>query len=64
MNGGVCLMMKITTESKAFIQASQNLELENFKVSEYIARKAIETVNEGKTITPSMIKEVVKSGKV
>ena len=64
VNGGAQAVTMITTKSKAFLQASQNLALENIKVNEQVAQLAIKTVNEGKTITPSMIKEVVKIGKV
>ena len=64
MNGGAQAVTMITTKSNAFLQASHNLELENIKVNEQIAQLAIKTVNEGRTITPSMIKEVVKIGKV
>lgn len=61
--GGVCLS-KIDLESEVYKRVEKNLTLENFTINKQVALQAIETVNEGKSLTPKMIKEVVKLGKV
>lgn len=61
--GGVNLS-KIDLESEVYKRVEKNLTLENFTINKEVALQAIETVNEGKSLTPKMIKEVVKLGKV
>ena len=64
VNGGVKAVTKITTDSREFKRAAKNLTLENFTIDEQLALHAIDVVNEGKTLTPAMIKEVVGIGKI
>lgn len=64
MNGGVKTVNKITIDSQAYKRAAKNLTLENFTIDEQLALSAIDVVNEGKTLTPAMIKEVVGIGKI
>lgn len=64
MNGGVKTVNEITIDSQVFKRAAINLTLENFVIDEQVAAHAIAVVNEGKTLTPAMIKEVVSIGKI
>ena len=57
-------MKKIVIDSLEFKRVEKNLALENLHVKEELALKAIETVNAGKKLTPTMIKEVLELGKV
>ena len=57
-------MSKIDLESEVYKRVEKNLTLENFTINKQVALQAIETVNEGKSLTPKMIKEVVKLGKI
>ena len=50
--------------SLEFKRVEKNLALENLYVDEELALKAIETVNAGKKLTPTMIKEALRHGKV
>ena len=62
-SGGVRLA-KITLESDMYKRVEKNLTLENFSINKQVAIRAIETVNSGKPLTASMIKDVIKLGKV
>jgi len=55
---------KIMINSLEFKRVEKNLALENLYVNEELALKAIETVNAGKKVTPTMIKEALQHGKV
>ena len=55
---------KIMINSLEFKRVEKNLALENLYVDEELALKAIETVNAGKKLTPTMIKEALRHGKV
>lgn len=55
---------KIMINSLEFKRVEKNLALENLYVNEELALKAIETVNAGKKLTPTMIKEALRHGKV
>ena len=57
-------MKKIMVNSLEFKRVEKNLALENLYVNEELALKAIETVNAGKKLTPTMIKEALRHGKV
>jgi hypothetical protein len=64
VNGGVQAVTKITKQSKAFLQASNNLALESIVLEDDVVLKALAVVNEGVEITPLIIKEVVKRGQI
>jgi hypothetical protein len=64
LNGGVKTVKEITIDSQVFKRAAVNLLLEDMIIDEQIAAHAIAVVNEGKTLTPAMIKEVVGIGKI
>lgn len=57
-------MTKITIDSPEFKRVEKNLTLENFQVNKQIALQAIEVVNSKKKLTPKMIKEALKIGKI
>ncbi len=57
-------MKKIMLNSLEFKRVEKNLALENLYVNEELALKAIETVNAGKKVTPTMIKEALRHGKI
>lgn len=56
--------MKINLDSEMYKRVEKNLTLENFTINKQVALRAIETVNSKKPLTTSMIKEVMKIGKV
>lgn len=60
--GEMC--MKINLESEMYKRVEKNLTLENFTINKQVALRAIETVNNKTHLTPAMIKEVMKLGKI
>lgn len=56
--------MKINLHSEMYKRVEKNLTLENIKVNEQVALRAIDTVNSKKKLTVSMIREVMQIGKV
>lgn len=56
--------MKINLDSEIYKRVEKNLTLENFTINQQVALRAIETVNSKKPLTPSMIQEVMKLGKI
>ena len=56
--------MKINVESEMYKRVEKNLTLENFTINKQVALRAIETVNNKTPLTPAMIKEVMKFGKI
>lgn len=61
--GGTC-MKKFHLESQEYKRVEKNLTLENFQIDKRLALKAIEIVNNGKELSPKMIKEVIQLGKI
>lgn len=57
-------LSKISFNSAAYKRVEKNLTLENISIDKKIALQAIEAVNNGKKLTPTMIKEVIKVGKI
>lgn len=57
-------MSKVSFNSAAYKRVEKNLTLENISIDKKIAQRAIEAVNSGKKLTPTMIKEVIKIGKI
>lgn len=58
------MYMKINVESEMYKRVEKNLTLENFTINKQVALRAIETVNNKTPLTPAMIKEVMKFGKI
>lgn len=56
--------MKINLNSEIYKRVEKNLTLENFSINKQVALRAIDTINSGKPLTASMIKDVMKLGKV
>lgn len=56
--------MNINLDSDMYKRVEKNLTLENFSINKQVALRAIETVNSKKPLTTSMIKEVMKLGKI
>lgn len=50
-------MKSITLHSKEFERVLKNMEIENLYLSNSLQKKALDLVNSGQKITPSMIKE-------
>jgi len=57
-------MKELNMESKEFKRILQNLHLENLTLHPTLQKKVIELVNSGVTITPTVIKDALKHGKV
>lgn len=58
------IFLKINLSSEMYKRVEKNLTLENFSINKQVALRAIETVNSGKPLTTSIIKEVMKLGKI
>ena len=56
--------MNINLDSDMYKRVEKNLTLENFSINKQVALRAIETVNSKKPLTASMIKKVMKLGKI
>ncbi|SES20153.1 Zn-dependent hydrolase [Psychrobacillus sp. OK032] len=57
-------MKQIQLNSPEFDRVLKNMQLENLYLSHSLQLKAIEIVNSGKIITPTLIKEALANGKV
>lgn len=58
------MCMNISLDSEMYKRVEKNLTLENFKINKQVALRAIETVNNKTILTPAMIKEVMRLGKI
>jgi len=61
---GLIYMKEIQIESREFKRILQNLQLENLTLHPRLQKKVVELVNSGVNITPSIIKDTLKYGKV
>lgn len=57
-------MKQIQLNSPEFDRVLKNMQLENLYLSHSLQQKAIEIVNSGKKVTPTLIKEALANGKV
>jgi hypothetical protein len=55
---------ELTASSKEFRMILKNLNLENIDLHPRLQKKVLELVNSGVNITPNMIKDALKRGKV
>ncbi|TQR21710.1 Zn-dependent hydrolase [Psychrobacillus vulpis] len=57
-------MKKIQLNSPEFNRVLKNMQLENLYLSHSLQEKAIEIVNSGRKVTPTLIKEALANDKV
>lgn len=57
-------MKDLKLESKEFQRVLQNLHLENLSLPLAMQKKVVELVNSKVTITPNLIKDLVRHGEV
>lgn len=60
-----CLIMKaLNLESKEFKRVMHNLHLENLSLSPEVQEKVLELINKQTSISSSLIKDILRHGKV
>lgn len=57
-------MKELTQESKEFKRVLHNLHLENLSLSPDMQKRVLELINAKASITPNLIKDVLRRGKV
>lgn len=57
-------MKQIQLNSPEFNRVLKNMQLENLQLSQSLQKKALEIVNSGIIVTPTVIKEALANGKV
>lgn len=57
-------MKSLNLDSKEFKRVMHNLHLENLYISSDMQEKVLELINTKTSITPSLIKDVLRHGKV
>lgn len=57
-------MTELKIDSKEFKRVLHNLHLEGLTLSPDMQQRVIEVVNEKVTITPSLIKDILRQGKM
>lgn len=61
---GLYSMKELTLESKEFKKVMHNLHLENLSLSLDLQKKVLELINTKTSITPTLIKDILRHGKV
>lgn len=57
-------MKELKPESKEFKRVIHNLHLENLSLSPNMQKKVLDLVNSNVTITPTLIKDILRHGEV
>ncbi len=61
---GLYSMKELTLESKEFKKVMHNLHLESLSLSLDLQKKVLELINTKTSITPTLIKDILRHGKV
>lgn len=57
-------MKELKLDSKEFKRVMHNLHLENLSLSPSMQKRVIDLVNKKVSITPTLIKEIIRNGEV
>lgn len=61
---GLLSMKELTLESKEFKKVMHNLHLESQSLSLDVQKRVLDLINAKTTITPTLIKDILRHGKV
>ena len=61
---GVSIMKELKMESKEFKRVLHNLHLESLNLSPVMQKEVLHLVNSKVSITPTLIKDLLRNGKV